>query len=111
MQPDCWQPSLGGQPQLRRTRGWRLPADAVVIRRPTKWGNPYDVEEYGRQQAVALHRWLVTLPEMEPYRQAIRDELAGRDLACVYPLDQPCHADILLELPQGSCEIRVISAP
>jgi hypothetical protein len=24
--------------------------------------------------------------------------LAGRDLACWCPLDQPCHADVLLEL-------------
>ena len=25
-------------------------------------------------------------------------ELRGRDLACWCPLDQPCHADVLLEL-------------
>jgi Domain of unknown function (DUF4326) len=29
---------------------------------------------------------------------ALRKELAGRNLACWCPLDQPCHADILLEL-------------
>lgn len=28
----------------------------------------------------------------------IREQLAGRDLACWCPLDQPCHADVLLEL-------------
>jgi len=27
-----------------------------------------------------------------------RHELAGRDLACWCPLDQPCHADVLLEI-------------
>lgn len=27
--------------------------------------------------------------------------LAGRDLACWCPLDQPCHADVLLELANG----------
>lgn len=26
--------------QLRRTSGWRKPAGAVVVARPTKWGNP-----------------------------------------------------------------------
>ncbi|SII07108.1 Uncharacterised protein [Mycobacteroides abscessus subsp. abscessus] len=34
----------------------------------------------------------------------IRDrmtELAGHDLACWCPLDQPCHADVLLELANG----------
>lgn len=28
----------------------------------------------------------------------IRRELAGKNLACWCPLDQPCHADVLLEL-------------
>lgn len=28
----------------------------------------------------------------------IRAELAGKDLACWCPLDQPCHADVLLKL-------------
>ena len=27
--------------------------------------------------------------------------LAGRDLACWCPLDQPCHADVLLEIANG----------
>jgi len=33
--------------QLRRTRGWRMPADTVKIDRTTKWGNPYLVERVG----------------------------------------------------------------
>jgi hypothetical protein len=33
-----------------------------------------------------------------PSLDEIRAELAGRDLACWCPLDQPCHADVLLEL-------------
>lgn len=35
------------------------------------------------------------------YRVAVDDvvrDLAGRDLACWCPLDQPCHADVLLDL-------------
>ena len=28
----------------------------------------------------------------------VRRELGGKDLACWCPLDQPCHADVLLEL-------------
>ena len=31
----------------------------------------------------------------------LHGELAGRDLACWCPLDQPCHADVLLELANG----------
>ena len=33
-----------------------------------------------------------------PNAATIRAELAGHDLACWCPLDQPCHADVLLEL-------------
>jgi hypothetical protein len=33
-----------------------------------------------------------------PSRPEIRRELRGKDLACWCPLDQPCHADVLLEI-------------
>ena len=29
--------------QLRRTKGWRKPEGAVVVARPSKWGNPFRV--------------------------------------------------------------------
>lgn len=31
-------------------------------------------------------------------RELAKKELRGKDLACWCPLDQPCHADILLEI-------------
>jgi hypothetical protein len=31
----------------------------------------------------------------------IRSELRGRDLVCWCPPDQPCHADVLLEIANG----------
>jgi hypothetical protein len=37
--------------------------------------------------------WSYVLPSADEIRA-----LAGRDLACWCPLDQPCHADVLLEL-------------
>ena len=33
-----------------------------------------------------------------PSDEEIRAELAGHDLACWCSLDEPCHADVLLEL-------------
>ena len=29
--------------QLRRTKGWRKPDGAIVVARPSRWGNPYVV--------------------------------------------------------------------
>jgi hypothetical protein len=61
----------------------------------------------GAQQAVDLYRQLayndgrrfVGSPWRElPSIEAIRSELCGKDLACFCALDQPCHADVLLEI-------------
>jgi hypothetical protein len=30
--------------------------------------------------------------------EQVRNELRGRDLACHCPLDEPCHADVLIEI-------------
>jgi hypothetical protein len=76
--------------QLRRTPGWRKPPNASVVSRPTRWGNPFPVIDGDRASAVEQYRaWLPT-SGLNPI------ELRGRDLACWCPLDQPCHADVLL---------------
>lgn len=31
---------------MARARGWRLPASAIHVARPTKWGNPFSVDWY-----------------------------------------------------------------
>ena len=83
--------------QLRRSRGWRKPAGAVVVSRPSRWGNPWRVgPELTAAEAVERYRAWV---ESDPARVAeIRHELAGRDLCCWCPPEQPCHADVLLEI-------------
>jgi hypothetical protein len=43
--------------QLRRTKGWRLPEGAVSVARPTKWGNPFRLNDrsYGLCRVPAAH--------------------------------------------------------
>lgn len=104
--------------QLRRSRGWRLPADTVVVARPTKWGNPFSwveaLQEWGGSEdepkaaVVQIYRdWLgMAEPErfsteLRPARVAILANLAdlrGKNLACWCKPGAPCHADVLLEL-------------
>jgi Domain of unknown function (DUF4326) len=100
-----------------RTRGWRMPEGAVYVGRPSAWGNPWrtgstswTVKTGGRidrephppltaEQAIDSYRNSIT---HDPAQVAmIREELAGKDLACWCPLDQPCHADVLLEIANG----------
>lgn len=113
--------------QLRRTKGWRKPTGAIVVARPTRWGNPFRVGQHAPHrhrsgghpyhlyidshrvvdaaQAARLYRSIVTDPDNHqfvghttPTIAEIVEHLAGHDLACWCPLDQPCHADVLLEL-------------
>ena len=84
--------------QLKRTKGWRKPEGAIVVARPTKWGNPWRIEHDGAAKIVEVYRTYITeMPWNEDLRAAL-PELRGHDLACWCPLDQPCHADVLLEL-------------
>jgi hypothetical protein len=78
--------------QRSRRKGWRKPAGAVVVSRPSRWGNPYPVAEHGRDQAIRLYeQHLLASPDLI----ARLPELRGRQLVCWCPLDQPCHADVL----------------
>ncbi len=101
--------------RLSRNRGWRKPAAAVVVSRPSRWGNPYSIvtpdlvahpdgrewhDLHGAAGSVAVERYRDDLHAGRlPVTVAdVVRELAGRDLACWCPLDRPCHADVLLEV-------------
>lgn len=99
--------------QRRRTKGWKLPPNTTCVTRPGVFGNPFtfkaaDEAGYTRRGAVsAFQDWLSGNPwacgddRYEARRLAILarlPELRGKNLACFCPLDQPCHADILLEI-------------
>jgi hypothetical protein len=85
--------------QRKRIKGWRMPANAVYVGRPTKWGNQFSVENYGQQGAVDKFREYIghqNSPHgFEPEEIA---QLRGKDLACWCRIGDPCHADTLLEL-------------
>lgn len=105
---------------MTRQRPWRAEnPDAVIVARPSKWGNPYRLgstvvitaaggerqvlRHLSRAMAVHLYRlWVWNWDLADEGHQPLNvAELAGRDLACWCPLDQPCHADVLLELANG----------
>jgi hypothetical protein len=108
--------------QLRRTKGWRMPSDAVKVDRSAIFGNPFSLEQYGPEQAVALHRlWIegcLADDDIRPgyptwaarflieRRQKVLEalpKLRGKNLACWCALPLPgerdcCHAAVLLEI-------------
>lgn len=85
--------------KVKRQKGWRLPEGAVFVGRPSKWGNPYRLgkEADSREEVVVMYREMLgKLPPDD--LEALLAPLKGRDLACWCPQDEPCHADVLLEL-------------
>ncbi len=91
--------------QLRRGRGWRKPAGAVVVARPSRWGNPFVVggeEVLDAAAAVARYRAALEAGKLRFTVDDARRELAGRDLACWCPPDRPCHADVLIDVANRS---------
>jgi hypothetical protein len=97
--------------QRKRTKGWRMPEGAVYVGRPTLWGNPWQVDAE-RATLPATNQYRATATEcVRLYRDWVSwgnphgadiDGLRGKDLACWCPLDQPCHADVLLEIANGA---------
>lgn len=112
--------------QRKRTKGWRMPANTVSVTRPGRWGNKFVIGDYamkgdpGNNRGPFSMSYTITSAEyaddrythikdaatavewfewyLTKYPSADIQELRGKDLACWCPLDQPCHADVLLRI-------------
>lgn len=111
--------------QLSRARGWKLPFRTVKVDRSTRFGNPYVSGEPINMKQARRWGWNISpggqcivcgdaADAVAKFRHAlfwdvaihdfIRNELGGRDLACWCPLDQPCHADVLIEIANSDAD-------
>jgi hypothetical protein len=80
--------------QRKRTKGWRMPAGAVYVGRRDLAATCFRQMVNEWSDPPASYHATGDYPD----NATIRAELSGRDLACWCPLDQPCHADVLLEV-------------
>jgi len=98
--------------QLRRTKGWKMPTNTVKVARPGLYGNPFAItdERSAAESVQAFRSWLTIdgcgagMEWRKALVLACLHDLRGKNLACWCPLDQPCHADVLLEL--ANAEVR-----
>jgi len=112
--------------QRHRTRGWRLPENAVIVSRPSRFGNPFTIKdaieaEMGEPRSACASNYAEWLRvgtaggwyeetyrigrQVFDRRRVLADLhlLRGKDLACTCPLPEPgqpdhCHAATLLRL-------------
>lgn len=62
------------------------------------------VDYFTQLFTVSGDDFLGAMPKYPADKKTIRDALAGKNLACWCPLDQPCHADVLLEIANGEAK-------
>jgi hypothetical protein len=72
-----------------------IPADAVFIGRPSKWGNPFRIGVHGTRAEVIkkYENWI----RIQPQLMNSLHELQDKTLVC-YCKPLPCHGDILIKL-------------
>lgn len=85
----------------------------MFVGRPTKWGNRFkvgdDILVDGVPKAkltadMAVYLFRLWLNRDENLLRQVRAELRGHDLACFCPLDQQCHAAVLLQIANGATD-------
>lgn len=99
----------------QNTRGSTKPAGAISVGHGTKYENPYRPSdlpaggepEENRGILTGLFRDMLNTPATRelaryPHPDEIRAALAGKDLMCQCPLDQPCHGDVLLAVANST---------
>ncbi len=100
--------------QRKRTKGFDMQAESrainglecVYVGRPTIYGNPYQTNiqpktnEENQVLVDSYRLWLSMAKSRNPdtYARINLEQLRGKNLSCFCRLDQPCHADVLLEL-------------
>ncbi len=105
--------------QRSRKRGWRAPPNTVMVTRPGKWGNPWQVirteagewevtdgtvvydgfgtKEAATQFAVIRFKRDLLAGNLKFTVEDVRRELAGKNLGCFCSEGAPwCHGDVLL---------------
>lgn len=124
-------PPRAARIQRSRKKGYRTPAGAIYVGRPTMWGNPFQARQWGHAKSVILHRrWLsgqlgaLTLERMGYCPAQIEalarlrervltnlHRLAGADLACWCPLNSKwCHAETLLDRAPLYAQLEELAA-
>lgn len=105
--------------QRKRAKGWKKPPNTVNVTRPGRWGNPFQVlfeagywvvrdQEGGYWSRLLGSKGAAVERSVEVYREWLQkevsagrfnmDELKGKKLMCWCASDDPCHADVLLEI-------------
>lgn len=83
---------------------WKSDPNAVYIGRPSKWGNPFKLKDYPLEACLEKYKEYLNAKLKEDSH--FLDPLKRKNLVCFCPLDQPCHADIIMKVLEKEEERR-----
>ena len=83
--------------QRKRSKGWRMPADAKYVGRPSRLGNPF--VDGSASERVSEFRRAFYAGELLIDEEFVRSELTGFQAVCCWCREEePCHADLFVEI-------------
>jgi hypothetical protein len=85
--------------QASRVKGTRNPEGGIRVSRPSIFGNPFATGTRA-ERVVQFAEWLRNGPDTDTARRRILNNLGklkNRPLGCFCPLNESCHADVLIE--------------
>ena len=95
------EPATPKRVRARRARGYK------AVHRPTRWGNPFPIDAADpASRARSLRRYEAWLDERLRAEPDFLEPLRGHDLGCFCRLDEPCHADVILQRLYGRAADR-----
>jgi hypothetical protein len=102
--------------QRSRAKGWMMPPNTVYVGRGSRWGNPVRVGDRDRRtlgiigpaEAVEGYLRRLVTGQIRCSEADVIWHLRGKNLACWCALDQPCHADVLLELANAPLRCEAV---
>lgn len=96
-------------PQVLNKKTSGIPAGAVYVGRPTKWGNPFPMHAESERAAV-IELYRAALAKSPQLVSAARRELGGKNLVC-WCAPRACHADVLMEVANSGDPIATVVKP
>jgi len=85
--------------QATRAKGTHNPEGGIRVSRPSIFGNPFTAGTRA-ERVGQFAEWLRNGPDTDTARRRILNNLGklkNRPLGCFCPLNEPCHADVLIE--------------
>ena len=77
--------------------------DVVRIDRPSKWGNPFKLEDYNNDRDLVLKKFRQYFYDNTQLQEDAKNELTGKTLAC-WCKPKNCHGDVYVEF-LNRCEL------